>query len=36
MSGCDFVSNIKTLGFAKILDFFDNDYDENKQIENYF
>ena len=30
MCGCDFVSNIKSLGFSKIIDFFDNDYDEDK------
>lgn len=29
MSGCDFVSNIKSLGFSKIINFFDRDYDEN-------
>lgn len=36
MSGCDFVSNIKTLGFCKIINFFDNTYDEDKQIKAYY
>ena len=36
MSGCDFVGNIKTLGFSKIINFFDNDYDENDQIHEYY
>lgn len=35
MAGCDYIGNIKGLGFSTLMSFFDDTYNEEKYIKEY-